>query len=497
MAITFNTLPATMRVPGAYAEVDGSNAVNATPARQKSALLIGIRRSTGTVAEAVPTVITRETEGDTYFGVGSMLAEMCRYFKRVDRTSKLTAIALNEAGGGTAAAGVISTAAATATSAGTVYYYIGDRRIAVPVVVGDTRSTHTTALIAAINADTRCAFTAAVDGVNNYECDLTARHTGAYGNQIKVAVALMPGDKLPTEFGLGATTITQPTGGATDPTMSTAIAAFPDETFDVVITGWCDDTSMDALETEMGTRWGALSEHPGLIYAARRDSLANITTAGNARNSQYSILTGYNGHSSEPYKWAAQIGAASCAEAHPARPRNTLALPDIMAPQPSSIRFDTTERNTLLTDGVSTWKVDSGGRVLIERLVTTYQTNSASLADPTYLDETTMLKLAWLRYSWRFRMSKYARFSIADDGTVVSPGTPVTTPSEIRGDILDLAKNEWIPYGIMEGGAKYDTFAEQLVVERNSGDVNRVDIQLPPDLTNDLHVLAAQIAFRL
>ena len=497
MSITFNTLLATMRVPGVYAEVDGTNAVNATPAVQKSALLIGIRRSTGTVAEAVPTVITRETEGDTYFGVGSMLAEMCRYFKRVDRTSKCTAIALSEAGGGTAATGKISTAAATATVAGTVYYYIGDRRIPVAVVVGDTRTSHTTALVAAINADVRCSFTAAVNGSNAYECDLTARHKGSYANEIKVAVAVMPGDVQPTALGLGAATITQPTGGATNPTMSTAIAAFPDETFDVIVVGWTDSTSIAALETEMTTRWGALSEHPGLIYYANRDTLANITTYGNARNSQYGVYMGTYGYTSEPYKWAAQMGAASCAEAHPARPMNGVVLPDIMAPQTPDLRFDTTERNTLLTDGVSTWKVDSGGRVRIERLITTYQLNSASIADPTYLDETTMKKLAWMRYSIRFRLSKYERFAIADDGTVVSPGTPVTTPSEIRGDILALVRDEWIPYGIVEGGAKFDTFAEQLVVQRNTGDVNRVDIQLQPDITNDLHVQAVQIAFRL
>lgn len=493
MPISFNTVPAVMRVPGAYAEVDGSNAINATPAKQKHALLIGIRRSTGTVAQGVLTTITRETEGDAYFGVGSMLAEMCRYFKRVDPTTKLTALPMDEAAAGTAATGSIATAAATATIAGTVYYYIGDRRIPVAVVVGDTAATHATALAAAINADTRCAVTAAAVTTT---VNITARHKGAYANEIKTAVALQPGDILPTSLGLGASTITQLAGGATDPVMATAISFFADDTYDVVVTGWCDDTSMDSLEAEMVTRWGALSEHPGHIFAAKRETHANLTTYGNARNSEYSTVMGYNGHASESYKWAAQVGAAVAAEASPIRQMNTVVLPDIMAPQPAD-RFDVPERNLLLQDGISTYKVDAGGRVIIDRLITTYQTNSAAIADPTYLDETTMRKLAWLRYSYRVRMSKYARFSIADDGTVVNPGVKVTTPSEIKGDLIELAASEWVPEGVMEGGAKFATFKTQLVVQRNSGDVNRVDIQLPPDLTNDLHVMAAQFSFKL
>ncbi len=494
--VAFNTVPDTLRVPGNYVEVDGSNALSATPAQRKRALIIGLRKSTGSVLEAVPTRIVGETVADAYFGTGSQIAEMCRYYRRVDPLTELVAIALDEASAGTAATGKFAVATAVATKAGTLYVYVGDRRVAVAVDVDDDEDAVAAAIVAAITADKRIAVTAVVNGTTASQVDLTANHKGAYGNQIPIGIAILEGDTQPSDLGVGAITVTAMASGATNPDMADAIAVFADETYDVVVTGFDDDTNMDLLEAEMADRWGALSEHPGHIYTATRGAHATLTTYGNARNSQYSTVEGYAGHSSEPWKWAAQVAGASAAESHPARPRNTLVLPDIMAPAKAD-RFDIAERNLLLWDGISTYVVDDGGRVRIDRLITTYQTNAQSVDDPTFLDETTMLKLAWMRGSLRSRLSKYQRHSIADDGTVVRPGVPVTTPSEIRGDIIDLATNEWVPFGIMEGGAKLDTFAEQLVVERNAGDVTRVDVQLPPDLTNDLHIIANQIAFRL
>lgn len=494
--VAFNTIPSTLRVPGNYVEVDGSNALSATPAQPKRALIIGIRKSTGTVLEAVPTRVVGEEAADVYFGVGSQIAEMCRYYRRVDPLTELVAIALDEATAGTAATGKITTATGTATKAGTMSVYIGDRKIDVAVDVDDDEDAFTAALVAAINADARCALSAAVNGTNADQCDLTAKHKGTYGNQIPIGVAIHDGDTVSTSLGLGAITVTAMASGATDPDVADAIAVFADETYDVIVTGLTEDANMDALESEMVDRWSALSEHPGHIYAARWAPHGTLTTYGNARNSEHSTVMGFDGESSEPWKWAAQMAGVSAAEAHPARPRNTLVLRDIMAPAKAD-RFDTAERNLLLWDGISTYVVDDGGRVRIDRLITTYQTNAQSVADPTFLDETTMLKLAWMRGSLRSRLSKYARHSIADDGTVVRPGVPVTTPSEIRGDIIDLATNEWVPYGVMEGGAKLKTFAEQLIVERDSADVTRVNTQIPPDLTNDLHIIASQIAFRL
>ena len=41
----------------------------------------------------------------------------------------------------------------------------------------------------------------------------------------------------------------------------------------------------------------------------------------------------------------------------------------------------------------------------------------------------------------------------------------------------------------------FDQFAEELVVERNQSDPNRMDFLLPPDLMNNFLVSAAKMSF--
>lgn len=51
----------------------------------------------------------------------------------------------------------------------------------------------------------------------------------------------------------------------------------------------------------------------------------------------------------------------------------------------------------------------------------------------------------------------------------------------------------------MDAGLVEDTeeFKNELIVERNADDVNRVDVLLPPDLLNQFRVFAAKTEFRL
>lgn len=42
-----------------------------------------------------------------------------------------------------------------------------------------------------------------------------------------------------------------------------------------------------------------------------------------------------------------------------------------------------------------------------------------------------------------------------------------------------------------------ELFAKNLIVERNTSDVNRLDVLLPPDLVNQLRIFALQAQFRL
>jgi phage tail sheath gpL-like len=187
------------------------------------------------------------------------------------------------------------------------------------------------------------------------------------------------------------------------------------------------------------------------------------------------------------------VGAVDAYEPDPARPRQTLALPGLLPPATDQ-RFTLSERNILLHDGISTFMVDQGGNVAIERLVTTYQTNAFGVEDISYLDVETMRTLAFLRYSVRTRIAlRFPRCKLASDGARFGAGQPIVTPKDIRNELIALFR-QWEDAGLAEN---IDQFKTDLLVERNASDPNRVDALIPPDVVNQFRVFAAAVQFRL
>ena len=81
MAVSFNTIPANVRVPLFYAEVDNSMANTATTSYKS--LLIGQKLSTGTAAADVPVFVSSVAKAKTLFGRGSELALAVEAYKAV------------------------------------------------------------------------------------------------------------------------------------------------------------------------------------------------------------------------------------------------------------------------------------------------------------------------------------------------------------------------------------------------------------------------------
>ena len=152
------------------------------------------------------------------------------------------------------------------------------------------------------------------------------------------------------------------------------------------------------------------------------------------------------------------------------------------------------ERNILLYDGIATYRIASDDTVQIEREVTMYQTNAWGSPDPSYLDVQTVATLGYWRYAVNARIQqKFPRHKLADDGTAYGPGNAVVTPSVIRAELIALMR-ELEEKGLVEN---VETFKEQLIVERNADDRNRVDVLAPPDLVNQFRIFACLTRFVL
>ncbi|MCY4753258.1 phage tail sheath subtilisin-like domain-containing protein [Pelomonas aquatica] len=486
MSISFNSIPINIRTPGQYIEFDNSRALQGLPAMRHKILVIGQRLGTGGVAAGVPTRILSAAQAEAAFGRGAMLTAMLAALKAANSYTECWAVALDDNGAGAAATGTVTISGAP-TEAGTLNTYIGGQLVQVGVASGATAASLATALAAAVNADTTLPVTAAAVGT---VVSLSARHKGEVPNGIDIRVNFYSGERTPKGL---ATAVTGMTGGTANPDVQAAITAIGDEQFNTIVTPFTDAANLGKVEALLALRWGPLVQKEGQAFTAVAGTLAASTTLGATRNSPHLTIMGAGKSPTPTYVWAAVAAAVDAYEPDPARPRQTLPLPGLMPPATGD-RWTRDERNLALFDGIATTVVDAGGLVLIERLITTYQTNAYGVDDASYLDIETMRTLAYLRLTVRARIAtKFPRHKLAADGTQFGPGQAIVTPNIIRAELVALFM-DWMDAGLAEG---LEQFKRDLLVQRSATDPNRVDAVIPPDVINQFRVFAAQVQFRL
>ncbi|KIO49597.1 phage tail sheath subtilisin-like domain-containing protein [Nitrosospira sp. NpAV] len=486
--VSFAEIPVDIRTPGQYIEIDNSKAVQGLPQQERKILILGQRLTAGTVAQQIPTRMLNADQAAGYFGRGSQLHGMIAAAKIANPYSDMWAVALDDLLAGVVATGTI-TVTGSPTEAGTIKLYIGGVRLQAGVAAGDTVTVVAASIAAAINAAADLPVTATPSvGV----VTITARHKGECGNAIDIRLNYYMGEATPKGVSLA---IVAMASGSGNPNVSNALSAIGNDQYYTIVTPWTDSANMVALENELGTRWGPMSQKTGHAFAGLSGTHGTLTTYGAARNSLHSTIVGSGKSPTAPWIWAAVL--ASVCEFNgaidPARPFQTLLLSGLLPPSEKE-RFTREERNLLLKDGISTFLVDAGGRVLIERVVTTYQTNAFGIEDISYLDLETKWTVDYIRYAVRARIAlRFPRYKLADDGTNFAPGQAIVTPRVIRAELLGLFR-ELEQVGLVED---FDQFKADLLVVRSDSDPNRVNAVIPPDIVNQFRVFAAAVQFRL
>jgi phage tail sheath gpL-like len=494
-AVPFNNIPSNLRVPLFYAEVDNSQAN--TGQQTQRALLIGQITSDGNATPGIPVICAGLSDAQAKGGQGSILAQMAKAYIGSDQFGELWLLPLADAVGATAAAGSINFTAPP-TAGGTLSLYIAGQLVSVPVDTSDTADSMATALAAAINSNPDLPVTAAVDGTTISKVNITAKNAGAAGNDIDLRFnyrGAAAGEVTPAGV---ACTLVAMAGGATNPTLTNALANLGDQPFDFIASAYNDTTSLDALKTLLNDqtgRWSWASQVYGHVFTAYRGTVSAQTTFGTVRNNQHETVIGFYDSPSPCWVWAADLAgtAAVALRADPGRPLQTLKMGSVLPP-PLPSRFTLSERNTLLFDGISTFTVAQDGSVQLENIITTYQKNGFGQADDSYLEIETMFLLMFvLRDLASVVTSKYARVKLAADGTRFAPGSAIVTPAIIKADII--AEYQTLEYnGYVQNSA---AFAAGLVVQINAQNPNRIDVLWPGVLIDQLRVFALLAQFRL
>jgi phage tail sheath gpL-like len=493
--VAFQTIPSTLRTPFVYVETDHTQA-SASGSGAQPTLIVGQRRSTGSVAAGVMTRITSAGQGATYFGRASMLDHMIRAYFRNDPFGEVWAIALDDEGAGVAATATL-TVTGPSTAAGTIYLYIGGRLVTTAVASGDAQNTIASAINTAIGADADLPVSSSV---STNVVTLTARHKGAQGNKIDVRLnyrGLAGGESLPAGVSIA---IVAMANGATDPSVATAITAMGDQRYDFIVQPYPVAANLNRWRDELthaasSGRWGGTRMLYGHAFTCETDTVSNLGTLGATRNDAHHTIWGINKSPTPPWEIAAAAAGAAAASLriHPARPVQTLPALGVLPPAEAD-RFTLTERNTLLNAGISTFTIGRDGTVRLETTISTYQTNAHGDEDESYLYVETPYTLTRINRDWRAHVqSKFPRSILVDNGTRFGTGLPMVTPNMLRGEAI-AKYAEWELAGYVENA---DLFAEHLVVERDPDNAQRVNMVLPPDLANQFRILAVLNQFRI
>lgn len=490
MTVGYDTIPGagTLRKPGVYSEIDNSKAVRGPQAVSYRRLLIGQKLSAGLAAANTLIRITSAAQADAQFGEGSMLAGMVRAAMATDTYTELQVLPLADPGVGVAAAATL-TFTGPATASGTIELMIAGRSVSVGVISGDTATAIATATVAAVTAAADMPVTAtSAAGV----VTLTSRHKGEPGNTLNARVNYYTGQVLPADV---AVDISAFAGGSGNPDLAPALAALGDEWFHVWGIAYSDAATLATVKTELNSRFAWGREIEAHAFTAARGTQGSLGTLGDSHNNPHLVIMMANDEPMPAYEKAAETMAIAAlyASIDPARPIQNLQYTWCLAPA-SADKFTNQERNLLLFDGIATSKVNSDGTMVVERLITTYKTNTAGGADISYLDSETLFTLMYIRHDWRdYILRKYPRHKLANDGTRYGVGQPVVTPVVMKAEAVSKFR-EWERLGLVENMAD---FKANLISERNESDPNRMDVLLPPDLVNQLRIVANKIQFRL
>lgn len=501
--IPFANLPNDVRVPLFYAEVDNSQANTATNIQRT--LIIGQKTTLGTAAPDIPQICSGVGDAQAKYGINSQLAAMVAAYRKNDNFGEVWCLPLADPDASPKATASL-TVKGTPTKNGTISLYIGGGGYwgdgtglyQVPVTTFSTAATIAEAITKLINSDLKSPLKANNTGDGGVK--FTAVHAGEIGNEIDLRLNYL--DALggqATPPGISIEIDSQKlTGGTVNPSLESALSSLGDKTFDFIICPYVDSASLNALDgfLNMQTgRWSWSQQLYGNYFAVNSGTFGDQTTLGVTRNSPYGCILGVYDSPTPSWLIAAQyVGAiVQSLKNDPGRPLQTLPIAGMFAP-PTASRFELTERNTLLYNGISTFSVGDDGYCRVEAIITTYQKNAFGSPDNSYLKIETMSLLAYiLRYMKTRITTKYSRMKLAANGTRFAQGSAIVTPNIIRSDVI-AAYQELEFNGHVQDS---DAFAKALIVEQNAENPNRIDVLWPGTLINQLNIFALMAQFKL
>jgi len=402
-------------------------------------LIIGTYESSITgIVDEVPELITSPEDAGDKYGFGSMIHRLAVQAYIGGNGVETWVCPQAEADTPVQATGDVAFTASS-VEAGTVYMYIAG--IAVPFTVTASMTSQNVALaaIAAVDANPSLPVTAAIDGVDDTQMNLTAVSAGPWGNDI--AITFNEGFGQDTPSGL-TIAITDMASGSGIPTIADALDGLGtgddgnENFFTDVVHGYGQDTTtLDAISAYVGAGndftglYDKLVARPFRVLtgdtAAGSSGLTALVALGDGRKlDRANGVVAVPGSPNHPSEIAAQAMGymARINNDRAAQSYTGYALVDVF-PGAIADRWTSSydSRDTAVKAGVSPTKV-ANGAVVLQNVVTFYHPDSVPDTSNGYrsMRNISILQNIMSNIKETFEASKWQGISIVEDVLAVT-----------------------------------------------------------------------------
>ena len=157
--------------------------------------------------------------------------------------------------------------------------------------------------------------------------------------------------------------------------------------------------------------------------------------------------------------------------------------------------FNFDDRQALLLNGISTYKVDGSGTLLVERVVTSYTENSDGARDTSYLDIQVVETVSAIRTKINQEARKrFKTWKLARTEENFGAGSKVMTPGVWRSFLAELYQSFFIKEA--QWFQDFESYKNSIIVEVKAESKTRLEYRHRPVLIGQFYVGAGLNQFQ-
>ncbi len=479
--ISFQTIPDALRYPGAYIEIDGSQAGLGDDI--PGVLLVGQKLSTGTAAAGEIIRISSVADAIAKAGQGSMLAQMAIAYRKIDQVLDLYMLPYADNPAGVKASAAIEVFG-PAQQAGTLSLYIAGMLVSVGFTAGESAATIADNIASVIDRPDLPVTAQSTGSL----VTITAKHAGSAGNNIDINLNLFGESLNGIELNIDAMV-----DGQGDPAPGDLSSIIGHHWYRYVALGMNDAATLAAWHAESQARYKPPVQNGFRVFAAYRGDYFSAANFGQTKNYEHISLLALAYNPTSTWEAAAIVTAAAAPKLwnNPVESLEGIALPGMLALE----YYDWTQANGLLFNGMSIMQVAKDGSCSIKRLISMYQTRADGTTDDAFLDINAAEVMERIRYTQRIgAIKRFVGTAAAKNNEGYRPGLRITTVDDVRAYLLStykhllMAEKGWVQ--------DYEFYKTNLVVEQDASNPSRFNYLDTPVILSPFYVLAGRAQFR-